>query len=248
MKFLTNTFYFNNEYRQGNQYYFTRADSPETLAKIRRTKDESWYYWDRDIVYTVNQDYYRNPFEFADVNWGEAIVLFGCSRTMGAGLTDEDTISSYLSKYTSRPVINMGSAGTSMAWSFHNACILGTYYKTPWAIVNLWTSTFRIVEYTSTDEGLNNLGTWHVARPGDLLDRYTRDLENPKRWAQFYSMSSKLMWKDINYLEYSSFDDTIEALECKELITIDRARDDTHPGRETAQLTASVIAKDLKLV
>ena len=142
----------------------------------------------------------------------------------------------------------MGSAGTSMAWSFHNACILGTYYKTPWAIVNLWTSTFRIVEYTSTDEGLNNLGTWHVARPGDLLDRYTHDPENPKRWAQFYSMSSKLMWKDINYLEYSSFDDTIEALECKELITIDRARDDTHPGRETAQLTASVIAKDLKLV
>lgn len=248
MKFLTNTFYFNDEYREGNKYYFTRADSPEVLAKIRKTKDESWYYWDRDIVYTVNRDFYRNPFEFSEVNWKEAIVLMGCSCTMGAGLTDDDTIRSHLSKYTDRPIVNMGSAGTSMAWSFHNACILGTYYPEPWAIVNLWTGINRIVEYNSEDGGLKNLGPWHVARPGDLLDMYTKSPENPKQWAKFYSMASRLIWKNSNYFECTYFEDTAQVLSCKELNVVDRARDISHPGRETAQLTARVIAEALKLV
>lgn len=247
MQFLTNTFYYNDEYRNGNKYHFTRADSPEILAKILKTKDESWYYWERDIEYTVNSDFYRNPFEFSEVDWSNAIVLYGCSRTMGAGLTDEDTIRSYLSQYTDRPVVNMGSAGTSMAWSFHNACIQGTFYPSPWAVINIWTSIYRIVEYTSEPGGLNNLGPWHVARKGDLLDMYTKHSENPIRWAQFYSMASKLMWKDCRYLEYSSFKETITALDCKELPTIDSARDITHPGRESAKLTAQIIAKDLGL-
>lgn len=247
MKFLTNTFVLNDEYRSGNQYNFTRADSPETYAKNRRTKDESWYYWDRDVVYTVNSDFYRNPFEFSNVDWSNAIVLYGCSRVMGTGLSDEDTIRDQLAAYTDRPVINMGSSSTSIAWSFHNACIQGTYYPKPWAVVNIWTSIYRIVEYNSSVVGTKNLGPWHIARPGDLLDLYTREQENPIRWAQFHSMASKIMWKDCKYLEYSSFEDTIEALGCTELPTVDRARDLTHPGRESAKLAASIIAKDLSL-
>lgn len=248
MKFLTNTFFYNSEYQHGNKYYFTRADSPEILAKIRRTKDETWFYWDKDIEYTVNSDLYRNPFEFSDVDWSNAIVLYGCSRTMGAGLDDFDTIRSQLSQYTDKQVVNMGSAGTSMAWSFHNSCIQGTYYPTPWAVINLWTSIYRIVEYTSEPGGQNNLGPWHVARPGDLFDKYTQHEINPIRWAQFYSMSSALMWNNCKYLEYSGFDETAQALNCKLLPTIDLARDDSHPGRESVKLTTQIIAQDLGLI
>lgn len=248
MKFLTNTFYFNEEYREGNKYRFTRSDSPEIYAKNRKNQDESWYYWDRGIEYTVNSDFYRNPFEFDEVDWSNAIVLFGCSRVLGIGLTDDDTIRAKLSNITGRPVVSMASSGTSIAWSFHNACILGTYYPKPWAVVNIWTGLHRIVEYNSSVGGLSNLGVWHVARPGDLLDLYTREKENPIRWAQFHSMASNLMWKDCKYLEYSSFKDTVSALNCKELVDIDLARDLLHPGIATTQQTAQIIAEDLKLL
>jgi hypothetical protein len=195
------------------------------------------------IFYQLNNDLYRTH-EFSSVEWRESIVVFGCSTVFGLGLTEKETITSCLERITNRPVINMGVCGSSMQFSLYNSVILRNYYPLPKAVVHIWTSTARCTRFSN--DKIFNYGAWNSNEP--LMMNWASDQTNVQVHAKMTQLISKHLWpNDVKYHELTFFKDTAECLNITHLNGIDLSLDNTHPGKETAQITAECIAKDLSL-
>jgi len=230
------------------------TDDEATYKKNLEIQPADWPYRTKSVTYTVNSENYRTK-EFKDIDWSNSIVIFGCSHVLGIGLDDKDIISSQLENILDIPVINMGVSGSSMLFNFHNLLILRDGYPAPLAVVMIWPTYNRIVEYTQ--KKLTHHGAWNLGE-NMLLDAYNQD-NNAKINSVFISKASSILWNGRSKFYQSSWDeDTSRILNCDKLPKIgqeldkfyrpaDYARDMRHFGAETAQATAKIIAKKLKL-
>lgn len=198
----------------------------------------------RHITYDLNSDRYRTR-EFSQVDWPNAVILFGCSNTFGEGLDEADTISCRLSSLINRPVLNMGVGGTSMQHALYNSAILHKIYPKPAAVIQLWTEYSRITYFHKTQA--ENLGAWNYEKE-NLYELWNRNEHNSKIQASFISLVSQQLWKDRSlYYEATHFPSTAKLLNCDLLETVDTATDGVHPGAKSSQLTAERIANALNL-
>lgn len=195
-----------------------------------------------DKRYKLNSHGYRTQ-EFDDIDWKNAVVIFGCSNVYGVGLEEDETICSQLSKEIDRPVVNMGVPGSSMQYSLYNSVILNEFYPTPYAVIQIWTMPERTMTFSRYN--INGYGTWNIEK-NNYMDLWSKNKTNVEVSALFCSMISKQIWESkTNYNEISFFPKTSYLLKCSFIRTIDVARDNLHPGVKTAKKTALKIKENL---
>jgi hypothetical protein len=219
------------------------TDTKETFEKNLKAQSQDWYYRTHKVTYKNNSQGYRTD-EFDKINWAESIVIFGCSNAYGVGLSDEDTISSRLSEMTGRPVVNLGSGGSSMTFALHNSIILDDGYPTPFAVVYIWPDYTRVIEYNRSS--IKNHGSWNM-EPNSIMDVWNKNSHHAKVNATFIQKTATLLWQNKSRYFEGSFSGPNEWLGCKHFKNLDKARDLLHPGIESAKLAANDIAKGLQL-
>lgn len=238
---LPNFFPFNMITYDSNK--FANYDSPELFSTNQQKKSKFWHYNSKEIVYNVNSNGYRTK-DWKDIDWKESIVIFGCSNTVGIGLAEDETISSQLSLLCQRPVINMGVPASSIEFSFYNSVILSECYPTPYAVVQLWTTIDRCIHFQ--DLHAENCGIWKP--DNSYFKEFIKNEFHPVMQAKFISLASKNLWKDrCKYYSASFFDHTSYYLECDYIKSDNQARDDLHPGRNSAKQMAFLIYENLFL-
>jgi hypothetical protein len=200
--FHENNLNYNDEYKidGGFTLNFCPCDTKELFEKNLKTQPNDWYYRTHPVKYTLNSLGYRTK-EFEDIDWKESIVIFGCSVIFGIGITDEHTIAYFLEQLSGRPVINMGSGGTSIQSALHNSIILAdSKYPTPKAVIYSFTDLYRFHLYANN--AVEHCGHWT-----DTSD--SQKFSNIENIIPFNLMNIKMirnLWKNKTiYHEYSPF-------------------------------------------
>jgi hypothetical protein len=224
---------------------FYSMDTEERYIKHShesRLRGEHWDYFNKSITYRFNSHGYRTV-ELSDIDWKEAVVVFGCSHVVGEGLAEEDTITAQLSKLLQRPVVNLGVSGTGMLFSFYNSVMLYKNLPTPYAVVQLWSNVNRIELYTNDGVLLN---TPHTKSNNEFYRNWLQHPENSNTYMYMTAQASRCLWESkTTYYELSLFTNTRDVLNCTHIHAVDYARDQGHPGIETAKLIADNIAANI---
>ena len=219
---------------------FSGTDSPETFEKNLKTQPHDWHYRTKEIEYKINSNGYRS-LEWKDIDWKEAVVIFGCSNVLGIGLAEDETISHQLSLLMDRPVVNLGGPGVSFDFSFYNSIILSEYYPTPYAVIDLWTGTDRCTYFDKTE--IKNCGIWEEH---PYFTEYIKNDTHSMLRAKFISMANKNLWKSrCRYYSASFFDRSAYYTDSDWLQIDNQARDLIHPGRKNAKDMARLIARNI---
>jgi hypothetical protein len=220
---------------------FAASDTEEKFQDSLRTMPDNWYYRTHPIHYNVNSEGYRT-IEFDQINWGKSIVIIGCSNVFGVGLETEHTIPAKLSELLSTPVINLGHPGSSIAVALHNNVILKENYPKPLGVINLWTHHSRCVYYSTELKHF----THAMMEQNNYMDLWNRDAIHARVNALIMSKAVRLLWSNTPYTDASIHDDTADIIGC-EFIPADRnARDQLHPGIDSASHIAQVLSNKLK--
>jgi len=227
---------------------FWGIDTEEKFVKNLETLPEDWPYRTKAIEYTLNSHGYRAP-EFDQIDWENSVVMFGCSATFGEGVDDSDTIPTQLSNIIGRPVINMGSGGTSQMWSLHNSVILKEYYPPPLAVVHFWTSLYRTTTYT--EYSVENQGQWNN---NSVYENWIQE-GNAETHGYFVRLLGKNLWDNTIYYDFA-WDTQMSNISGCDKLPIEGwaiggnyknlARDICHQGPDALRYTAQFIAKKLR--
>ena len=213
--------------------WFCQCDSEDTFGSNLKLLPADWHYRNKQVVYCFNSNKYRAP-EFDSINWSQSVVIFGCSIVFGVGVSEDETIGYYLSQIMNRPVINLGQSATSMMYSLYNSVALSKNFPTPWAVVQCWTSSNRIVEATRTE-------LKHVH--SKIYNYWNASSNNTEFHSYYIELLGEHIWKDrTRYVSGSFFDSRYGPTFFE---TIDRARDLIHPGPKSNYEAAKKIAKEL---
>ena len=231
------------------------TDSPITFEKNLQEKGPSWKYATKEIFYDVNSSGYRT-YDWADIDWPNAIVLFGCSVTYGVGVATDETLAYYLEQKTGRQVVNLGYPGGSNQVIATLLSILIEKYPTPYAVVLNYTTGDRYRHYFKNR--YVDMGPWHlridpaahemvdltnisVAFEQRYMDRYNELSEN-------YCLNKmcRAMCKNTKLVTLSYFEYMAHIMRTDFMVPTEKgARDLLHPGSESHFVTAAEIAKRL---
>jgi hypothetical protein len=222
-------FYKNKTFR------FLSTDTEDLFRKNLKKQHYLWTYRRKQISYSHNEFGFRSR-SFENLDWANAVVVFGCSNVYGTGLAHEDCVCSIMEEKLGRPVINFGIHGGSVELAFYNSLILCNNFTTPAAVVHLWTSLDR---YTDITDKVKNVVPIH--------DDYFAKINWNKK-SEFYVLADRTIWKNKTvYYESSFWNETADTLNIDRLPpTVDSARDLSHPGIETNKLFADFLVEKLK--
>jgi len=227
----------------GRQVYsnkFSSYDSPALFEKNLQTQPHDWHYRTKEVTYQCNSDGYRAP-EWSTIDWSNAVVVFGCSCTVGVGLAEDETVTAQLSSRLNRPVVNMGVSASSMKFSFINSALLSKHFPTPYAVVNLWTNIDRFTLFNEND--IDHSGPWDNT---EIYAEFVKNQYHSMIEATYISTASKELWKHrCRYYSASFFDISAHYTESDWVSIDNRARDLTHPGKESAKQMADLIAANI---
>lgn len=220
------------------EYYKKDQFLPGRISAINNREDTK-----------LNSLDYRAP-EFSDINWGESVVIFGCSIAFGSGLSDDETISYQLEKLLNRPVINMGVPASSMVYSVFNQTVLAGMNQSPYAVINLWTNIDRITYFY--EKGPCHIGPWtSKQQPNDIFGRSVKRMfdlwnltdSNPLMQSIMLQKLSELIWKDTKHIQSTFFPKTSNSLNVNLFHYLDYGTDDFHPGPAAAKAAAEQLAQ-----
>lgn len=229
--------------KAGQQRYsnkFSSYDSEKLFVKNLKKQSNDWHYRNKEVVYRCNSAGYRAD-EWDTIDWKNAIVVFGCSCTVGIGLAEEETVTEQLSTILNRQVINMGVSASSLMFSFTNSVLLAKNFPTPHAVVQLWTNIDRFTIFKK--HLIDHAGPWDESA---LYKEYVHNRYHAMTEARYISMASREMWKNkCKYYSASFFDQTAHYTESDWIEIDNQARDQVHPGRNSAKQMAELIAKHI---
>ena len=225
------------------QSRFTGPDSSELFEQSLKTQPMSWRYRTKEVRYCVNSSLYRAP-EWSDIAWQQSVVILGCSNVLGIGLAEDETISACLSTLLDRPVINLGVASSGPIFAMQNSVLLNKNFPTPWAVINLWSDPYRINEFIS-DRNINHFTATSDHNPGSFERAWGDSKYNPEMHSYFAMKAAEAIWTPkTKYLSYS-FWESIEENTIYLNSNYDKARDLAHPGPESAEQVAKILANAL---
>jgi hypothetical protein len=227
----------------GHQQYsnkFSSYDSENLFRKNLKKQPKDWHYRHKEVVYRCNSSGYRAD-EWDIIDWKNAVVVFGCSCTVGVGLAEDETVTEQLSTILNRPVINMGVSGSSLQFSFINSALLSKNFPTPYAVVQLWTNIDRFTIFKK--QFIDHAGPWDDSA---MYKEYANNQYHSMTEARYISMASRELWKNqCKYYSASFFDQTAHYTESDWIEIDNQARDLVHPGRNSANQMAELIAKNV---
>ena len=232
--------------------YFLSVEEKNDYEKNCKKLGNDWHYYNKEIIYNLNSNFYRAP-EWNTIDWKQSIVVLGCSHVFGEGLATDETVCYQLEKLYNRPVINLGQSGTSTFFSWHNSIRLFELFGIPYAVINLWTDYSRLLYY-DTDQ-IKRVGFWS----GGRWDNYDRDMKSLYRiwnkndihainFFKFEATACKEFWNSrTNYYEGSYFKETAEIINCDFFSQLDDARDFIHSGPITHKTAAGIIYENFSI-
>lgn len=219
---------------------FSSYDSLKLFNNNLKTQPADWHYRTKEITYQCNSNGYRAK-EWNTIDWTNAVVIFGCSCTVGVGLAEDETIAHYLEQIVKKPVVNMGVSASSMQFSFINSTLLSKNFPTPYAVVQLWTNIDRYTVFKG--QVIDHIGPW------DDNAFYNETIMNPYQSmvnASYTSTASRELWKNrCRYYSASFFEPTAHYTESDWVYIDNKARDLVHPGKESAKQMAELIANNI---
>jgi hypothetical protein len=219
---------------------FSSYDSLELFNKNLKTQPAEWHYRKKEVTYKSNANGYRAD-EWDSIDWKNAVVIFGCSCTVGVGLAEDETVTEQLSKMLNRPVVNMGVSASSMQFSFINSTLLSKHFPTPYAVVNLWTNIDRFTIFKN--QLIDHSGPWDDTA---IYKEYASNIYHAMTEASYIAIASRELWKtQCKYYSASFFDQTAHYTESDWVEIDNQARDLVHPGRNSAKQMAELIAKNI---
>ena len=227
---------------------FYGTDTQQLYESNLTSQPSDWHYRSKPISYKFNSNGYR-ALEWDQYDWSSSIVLFGCSRVFGVGVAGDETIDYYLNRLTGRPVITLGVASSRCWVSYHNSQLLYLHWPRPYAVVQLWTETTRLVDYRM--KRIAHLGAWNTFND-PLYFEWNKFDVNADMHVKSITTSDRIMWSntDTKYLAYSMFRSTSKSIDCEFLpfpgwTMIDRGRDLIHSGSATNQFISDFISSKL---
>jgi len=218
------------------------SDSYYQLRKNRKKMGKSWFYHDKTISYKYNQLGFRTK-NIEDIDWKNSIVIFGCSNVAGVGIAFEDTVSVRLESILKIPVINLGVSGYGIDLACLNSLCIHNHYPHPKAIVQIWSGAARYSELTGS---IDCIKSWEPRLPKSKTYCGSHDWEVRN---DYYVEFDRTIWKEKTiYYEGTYFYDTHKRYNVDFFDKIDLARDLIHPGVETQQMAAEMIANKLLIL
>lgn len=219
-----------------NTNKFTGGDTYEQYQKNLKTQPENWHYRTKEIEYICNSRGYRTK-EFSEIDWENSIVMFGCSMTVGIGVAEDETISHFLEERSGRPVVNLAIPGSGLDFNLYNNFLLRKNYPKPWAVVNLWTNTHRLLKFRKM--AVQFEGLWSE---GDKYwEGYMQEEPHSIVKSIFDMEQVKFMWNDTRTFYGSWFDDAAHYSKSYKLAFTNTARDLLHCGPADNKRNAHVI-------
>lgn len=218
-------------------------DTPENYQEKSGQYGSAWYWTDRPVTYTFNSQGYRCA-EFNTIDWANAIVLMGCSNTMGLGISDEDTIAWNLAALLGRPVVNLGIAGGSAMQMWANTVLLLDQQIKPHRLVYIWPSANRVADMGGSHK---HYGPWSKAAELGIW----ADDAHAQGYSKLTWQSCQLMLGATRALHYTwcgnlaRSNPALASLGHPRHPIVDHARDGLHPGPRTIQLWTRTILEDL---
>jgi len=230
----------NKKFRANTVVYWDGGlDNEKLWRKNRRKLGPEWYYYNKGqdaVNYALNEFGFRER-PVAEIDWGNSIVLFGCSVVKGIGNTLEDTIGKQLENILNVPVLNLGVSGTGIDFAGVNSLILHNDYPTPKAVVQLWSGLSRYSNFVTSSRAIRYMPNKH-----DYYAKYMWEERN-----KYYVEADRTLWANKTiYYEGSIFQDTAQELDVTFYEVRDLARDMDHPCAFTNKLIAQDIAENLK--
>lgn len=226
---------------------FVPSDNPEKFSKNLLKQPSDWKYRSKPITYNVNSCGYRTN-EWADIDWKNSIVIFGCSCVYGVGVAEDETISHFLEKNTNVPVINMGYPGGSNDLILENIVNLLEFVgpdNIPKNIIIGWTTTDRFLYYA--ERQTYDVGPWALNNTDKMKELYMSLYEDPYNEmfrAQSIARTTRQLLKGkTNLVEFSFFPASAHYMRMK-LPTFpmhDKARDLMHPGEKVCKEVADTL-------
>ena len=93
-------------------------------------------YWKtKNILYNLNENYFRTSHNFETLKDNEFILAAGCSITMGIGIDEESRWTNQLEKKLNIPVVNLGLGGSDVNTVIRNVSTYIANYNKPKAII-----------------------------------------------------------------------------------------------------------------
>jgi len=228
---------------------FSGMDSEECFNKNLETMPSDWHYRTKEIEYLVNSDGYRT-YEWKDINWPEAIVIFGCSCTFGVGLAQDETLPYYLEKLTGRQTVNLGVGGGSNEVMLNNCAAMINHFELPYAVIFNWTDMKRFRYYK--EKSYEDIGRWSKNNIGyDLLKLMSSDPYHINSLNYLNLLEAKALLKNRSkFFNVTFFKETNEVMGCENFFDYmenkDYARDRIHPGKDSMLRMAKYIASTLE--
>lgn len=241
-------FTYNNSLTHGSNK-FSSSDGPREFSENLKKAPADWKYRTKDVEYIVNSDGFRTK-EWDQINWSEAIVLFGCSCTFGVGLAEDETISHHLSRLTGREVVNLGVSSGSNELILNNCSAMIKNFPMPYGVVLNWTTTDRFRFYSTNK--FFDLGPWSWNSENstyiDLNKHWEMTFADPgNELAKNYYWSTyadAMFAGRTKYSKVSYFGLTAHHTRSDAFFEIDNgARDMIHPGEGNSIQVAEFVAK-----
>jgi hypothetical protein len=237
--------------------YWAGTDSKENFEKNKKIQGPDWKYNSKQVVYNVNESGYRT-YQWKDVDWRNAIFLFGCSCTYGVGLAEDEVMSSVLEKLTGKQVVNLGFPGGSNHVILNNLVALADKVAMPYAVVILWTGLDRYRHYLKND--YIEMGPWYADNSTIPVRTELEDTKLSDAWyhrfsnryhemceSYYIAQTAKVLCRyRTNLITGSFFDHVAHATRAdKHFYFKPEARDFLHPGAEAHHDVAKYIYEQL---
>lgn len=238
-------------YGKSGVYEYYMGDDEVNLKESFKKTPEDWHYKTKKVEYTLNSLGYRGP-EFSVHDWQNSIVVIGCSCVFGVGVSDDETITRYLSEITGKNVINLGVGGSSNQFMLDNSLIMKRKYGNPYSLIVLWTGMDRLPHYGNN--GLAHIGIWNhtVNEPNVDLVKYKKIFDNfyedkAHESITFFNIvqSMRSIWEDkTKYFDASFFESSAHYGQLPDFFPFSNtARDLLHPGSVDNERTANEIVE-----
>jgi len=221
-------------------FNFYWGDDEKSFLKNLKVRKDNWHYSDKKVEYTLNSYGYRTK-EFNEINWKESIVIFGCSIIFGEGVSDDETLSYFLEKFSGRNVINMGVSGCSNQFILDTILVLIKKYGYPYSVIVAWTGIARTPFYNFN--GVNHLGHWVDESDKNMVElyriMYTEDTHAVITSKNIIENVRLLLKNNTKYIDCSFIKDNSYYTNLLLFDIIDKARDLGHPGHKTFEKSAN---------
>ena len=215
---------------------FWHAGDKEALYKKHTRKKETldllvendWL--NKKIFYRFNNQGFRSIHDYSDTNVNVPLIAaFGCSNTLGEGVTEEQRWSNLLAQMIGARVYNFGVSGAGVGTNYRHA-----YY---WLPQLKFKAVFWLVPIPERLDFVDNLD-----KKCKTITAHEHHGHKNFRSEWLANDLNSLLYQDAHVRAMQSlcdkYDIPLYMLHREEWKMVDRARDLRHPGRDSHSLLA----------